>query len=93
VTPLSRFCGQRRSVLAESPDEPVSTTPSSVRVLLAAGEDVDAHEVLCDNLYVGRQGASPVSRFPSWQARCSCTMPTGRCVCRTSDPSGGGPVF
>lgn len=38
-------------VLAESPDEPISSTPSSVRVLLAAGEDVVAYETLCDNLY------------------------------------------
>jgi hypothetical protein len=38
-------------VLAESPDEPIPTTPSSVRVLLAAGEDVVAYETLCDNLY------------------------------------------
>lgn len=38
-------------VLAESPDEPISSTPSSVRDLLAAGEDVVAYEILCDNLY------------------------------------------
>ena len=37
--------------LAESPDEPISSTPSSVRGLLAAGEDVVAYEILCDNLY------------------------------------------
>ncbi|MGY2703338.1 hypothetical protein [Nocardioides sp. HB32] len=38
-------------VLAESPDQPTSSTASSVRDLLAAGEDVVAYEVLCDNLY------------------------------------------
>lgn len=38
-------------VLAESSDEPISSTPSSVRLLLAAGEDVLAYEILCDNLY------------------------------------------
>jgi len=37
--------------LTESPDAPISSTPSSVRDLLAAGEDVVAYEVLCDNLY------------------------------------------
>jgi hypothetical protein len=37
--------------LAESPDAPMSSTPSSVRDLLAAGEDVVAYEILCDNLY------------------------------------------
>ncbi len=39
------------SVLAGSPDEPISSTPSSVRDLLAAGEDVVAYEILCENLY------------------------------------------
>jgi hypothetical protein len=39
------------NVLAGSADEPISSTPSSVRDLLAAGEDVLAYEVLCDNLY------------------------------------------
>jgi hypothetical protein len=38
-------------VLIESSDAPMSSTPSSVRDLLAAGEDVVAYEVLCDNLY------------------------------------------
>jgi hypothetical protein len=38
-------------VLTASSDEPLSSTPLSVRVLLAAGEDVVAYEVLCDNLY------------------------------------------
>ncbi|HEX6248668.1 MAG TPA: hypothetical protein VFZ64_12425 [Nocardioidaceae bacterium] len=38
-------------VLAESSDEPISSTPSSVRLLLTAGEDVVAYEILCDNLY------------------------------------------
>ena len=38
-------------VLVESIHEPISSTPSSVRVLLAAGEDVVAYEILCDNLY------------------------------------------
>jgi hypothetical protein len=37
--------------LTESPDAPISSTPSSVRDLLSAGEDVVAYEVLCDNLY------------------------------------------
>jgi hypothetical protein len=37
--------------LSESPDDPISSTPSSVRVLLAAGEDVLAYETLCENLY------------------------------------------
>jgi hypothetical protein len=37
--------------LAESPDEPTSSTPSSVKVLLAAGEDVVAYETLCQNLH------------------------------------------
>lgn len=38
-------------VLAASPEEPISSTPRSVRGLLDAGEDVVAYEVLCDNLY------------------------------------------
>ena len=38
-------------VLAESPYEPISSTARSVRDLLAAGEDVVAYEILCDNLY------------------------------------------
>jgi hypothetical protein len=38
-------------VLAESPDAPISSTPSSVRVLLAVGEDVVAYETLCENLH------------------------------------------
>jgi hypothetical protein len=37
--------------LAESPDVPISSTPSSVRILLAAGEDVGAYETLCPYLY------------------------------------------
>lgn len=37
--------------LAESPEESIASTPESVRVLLAAGEDVVAYEILCDNLY------------------------------------------
>jgi hypothetical protein len=37
--------------LIESPDDPISSTPSSVRELFAAGEDVVAYETLCDNLY------------------------------------------
>ena len=37
--------------LAELPDKPISSTPSSVRELLAAGEDVVAYETLCDNLH------------------------------------------
>lgn len=37
--------------LSESPDDPISSTPWSVRVLLAAGEDVLAYETLCENLY------------------------------------------
>jgi hypothetical protein len=37
--------------LTESPDETISSTPSSVRSLLAAGEDVVAYENLCENLY------------------------------------------
>lgn len=37
-------------VLAESPHEHMSSTPSSVRELLAAGEDVEAYETLCENL-------------------------------------------
>lgn len=37
--------------LAASPDASISSTPSSVRDLLAAGEDVVAYEILCDNLY------------------------------------------
>jgi hypothetical protein len=39
------------SALTRSPHDPISSTPSSVRVLLAAGEDVVAYEILCDNLY------------------------------------------
>jgi hypothetical protein len=50
-TPSNRFCAQQR-VLAESIHDPISSTPSSVRGLLAAqGEDVVAYEILCDNLY------------------------------------------
>lgn len=37
--------------LAASPDAPIASTPSSVRILLAAGEDVVAYETLCTNLY------------------------------------------
>lgn len=37
--------------LTSSPDDPISSTPSSVRELLAAGEDVVAYEILCDNLF------------------------------------------
>ena len=32
-------------------DDPISSTPSSVRELLAAGEDVVAYEILCENLF------------------------------------------
>lgn len=39
------------AVLPASHDEPISKTPSSVRVLLAARRDVVAYEILCDNLY------------------------------------------
>lgn len=38
-------------VLAGSPDAPIASTPSSVRVLLTAGEDVVAYETLSQNLY------------------------------------------
>ena len=38
-------------VLTESPHDQISSTPSSVRELLAAGEDVEAYETLCENLY------------------------------------------
>lgn len=37
-------------VLVDSPYEPISSTPSSVRDLLAAGEEVVAYEIVCDNL-------------------------------------------
>jgi hypothetical protein len=39
------------AVLTESPHEQISSTPSSVRELLADGEDVEAYETLCENLY------------------------------------------
>lgn len=39
------------ALLAASTDEPIASTPSSVRVLLGAGEDVVAYETLCVNLY------------------------------------------
>jgi hypothetical protein len=38
-------------LLAESPEAPIASTPSSVRDLLAAGEDVVAYEVMCETLY------------------------------------------
>jgi hypothetical protein len=37
--------------LSRSPHDPIASTPFSVRDLLAAGEDVVAYEILCDNLY------------------------------------------
>ena len=37
--------------LTESSEEPIASTPESVRVLLAAGEGVVAYETLCANLY------------------------------------------
>lgn len=37
--------------LTQSREDPISSTPLSVRELLAAGEDVLAYEILCDNLY------------------------------------------
>lgn len=40
-----------QDLLAGSPHDPIASTPSSVRDLLAAGEDVVAYEILCDNLY------------------------------------------
>ena len=50
-------------VLAESPDQPISSTPRSVRDLLAAGEDVVAYEILCDNLYeIDARPASELGR-------------------------------
>ena len=48
---VERVLRATERVLAESPEEPISSTPSSVRVLLAAGEDVVAYETLCANLY------------------------------------------
>lgn len=49
------------AVLAASRDQPIASTPSSVRVLLAAGEDVVAYEVLCENLY--EIGARPAAHL------------------------------
>ena len=37
--------------LMNSPIEPVSQTPETVRSLLNAGEPAVAYEILCDNLY------------------------------------------
>jgi hypothetical protein len=37
--------------LTDSTDAPISSTPLSVRELVAVGEEVLAYEVLCDNLY------------------------------------------
>lgn len=41
----------KEEVLAQSVDAPISMTPDSVRVFLAAGEEVLAYETLCQNLY------------------------------------------
>ncbi len=48
---VERVLRATEGVLTESEHEPISSTPSSVRDLLVAGEDVVAYETLCDNLY------------------------------------------
>ena len=37
--------------LLEAPHESISSTPSSVRQLIAEGDEVVAYETLCENLY------------------------------------------
>jgi hypothetical protein len=58
ISPMSTLADTVEHVLqatedvwASSPHEPISSTPASVRELLAAGEDVVAYETLCTNLY------------------------------------------
>ena len=48
---VERVLRATEGVLIESEHAPISSTPSSVRDLLAAGEDVVAYETLCVNLY------------------------------------------
>ena len=48
---VEQILAAMEAVLTASPEEAISSTPSSVRVLLGAGEDVVAYEALCENLY------------------------------------------
>lgn len=55
---MTTFAGAVESVLqatehalTELVEGPIASTPESVRALLAAGEEVVAYEILCDNLF------------------------------------------
>lgn len=48
---IARILDSTEASLIASEIPAVARTPESVRALLAAGEDVVAYEILCDNLY------------------------------------------